>query len=249
MSKIFTSREERERKHFDELAKQGYAWWGSRTPAGKIRLQRRINIIKEKLDIKSGDKILEFGCGCGDFTEEISNILDDKTLIYGIDLSESQINLAKERIKKPNVLFSIESCTHSMFKDNSFDFIIGKSILHHLNLDEALNEIKRILKPGGKIFFTEPNLCNPQVWLQYKIPIFRRLNQASPDENPFYHWTMRRKLQELNFKNILIKPFDFIHPIIPEKLLGIAQKIEKIIEKTFLNEIAGNIFITAQKSY
>lgn len=59
---------------------------------------------------------------------------------------------------------------------------------------------------------------------------------------------MKKKLQELYFRNILIKPFDFIHPIIPEKLLGLAQKIEKVIEKTVLNKIAGNILIVAEKS-
>lgn len=247
MNNTLTPDEENERNHFNELAKHGYAWWGSRTSVAKARMQRRINLLRENLDIKPGNKILELGCGCGDFTIEVSNILDNKTLIYGVDLSEEQIKLAKERVTKTNVFLSVGNCTHSAFENNLFNFIIGKSVLHHLDLDKALKEIERILIPGGKIFFIEPNIHNPQVWLQYHVPFLRKLNQASPNENPFHSSTLKEKLQDLNFKNISIEPFDFIHPLIPEKLLGLAQKIEKVLEKTILKRIAANIVITAEK--
>jgi len=248
MSQEFTSREQREKEHFDELAKHGYAWWGSRTPAAKIRLQRRINLLKENLDIKPENKVLEFGCGCGDFTNKVLEVVSEKTLVYGIDVSEAQIKVAQDNIKKPNARFIVDSCTRTSFEDNYFDFVIGKSILHHLDIDDAIREIKRVLKPSGRMFFVEPNLLNPQQWLQYNVPIIRKLNQGSPDENPFYSWTIKKKLLSYNFKNVLIRPFDFIYPLIPEGLLNLAQKIESIVERTILKEIAGNLLIVAEKS-
>jgi len=47
------------------------------------------------------------------------------------------------------------------FEDESFDMVFGDAILHHLNFVEALDEIRRVLKPGGRILFCEPLGSNP----------------------------------------------------------------------------------------
>jgi SAM-dependent methyltransferase len=47
------------------------------------------------------------------------------------------------------------------FEDNSFDLVFGDAILHHLDFVKALDEIKRVLKPHGKMVFTEPLGNNP----------------------------------------------------------------------------------------
>jgi SAM-dependent methyltransferase len=47
------------------------------------------------------------------------------------------------------------------FADDSFDIVIGASILHHLDLDRALAEIRRVLRPGGRGVFVEPLARNP----------------------------------------------------------------------------------------
>ncbi len=51
---------------------------------------------------------------------------------------------------------------HSLaFKDNSFDIIFGTSILHHLDFNKSLKEIRRVLKNNGQIIFREPLGINP----------------------------------------------------------------------------------------
>jgi ubiquinone/menaquinone biosynthesis C-methylase UbiE len=47
------------------------------------------------------------------------------------------------------------------FEDETFDFVYGDAILHHLNMTPALDEIFRVLKPNGKILFVEPLDINP----------------------------------------------------------------------------------------
>ena len=248
MSQNLTTREERESKHFDKLAREcGYAWWGSQTLAAKMRIQRRINLIKKILPLKAGDKILECGCGTGDFTLDVSNALDEKIFIYAIDLSEAQIDVAKNKIKKQNINFIVDSLTKMTFEDSYFDFVVGNAILHHLDVYNALKEIKRVLKSGGRLLFFEPNMANPQIWLSLNIKPFREFYQASPDETAFWHWEIKKTLLSLDFKNVMVKPFDFIHPLIPKSFLDIAKKTENILEKTFFNEIAGSLIITAEK--
>ena len=240
-------REEREINHFNELASQhGYAWWGSKTEAAKVRISRRINILKKLLS-DNQHKILECGCASGEFTKEIADAFTMDYSIHALDLAESLVKIAKEKITKPNVNFYVGSITELPFNNDFFDAVIGNSILHHLDIEPALTEIKRVLKPNGKLIFFEPNMLNPQVYICLHNNYFRKLNQASPDETAFYKWDIKKTLLAIGFKNVSAKPFDFIHPLIPKNCLKIAKRIESLLEKTPINEIAGSLLITAEK--
>ena len=240
-------RAETEQKHFESVAKEvGYSWWGSNTPASKVRIQRRVNLAKEFLDIKPADKLLECGCGTGEFTLHLSENLNNKSMIYAMDLSKTLIKTAGSKLQKPNVEFIVGNSAQTDFPDNFFDHVIGNGVLHHLDLNSSINEFKRILKPGGKILFFEPNMANPQIWLQFHVKLFRKLTRMSPDEKTFWRWELKKQLLSYNLNNVKIKPFDFIHPLIPTNLLEAAKKFEAGLEKTFLNEIAGSLLIYAE---
>ena len=47
------------------------------------------------------------------------------------------------------------------FRDGAFDAVLGKQILHHLDLKIAIPEIARVLRPGGRAVFLEPLIHNP----------------------------------------------------------------------------------------
>ena len=73
--------------------------------------------------------------------------------------------------------------THSSYGGGNVDSVVGSSVLHHLEVDAALKEIWRVLKPGGLVFFTEPNMMNPQIAVQENVPAIKeRLGDSSPDE-------------------------------------------------------------------
>mgnify|MGYP003311260087 CR=1 FL=1 len=48
--------------------------------------------------------------------------------------------------KNTEINFEVENCEKTKFNSDQFDFIYGAGILHHLNIKESLNEIKRLLK-------------------------------------------------------------------------------------------------------
>ncbi len=242
-----TTRTEIEKKHFEEVvSKLGYSWWGVRTPAAKQRIKRRVELIKKYLELAPGSKILECGCGTGELTLELSNNIGNDTVIYALDIVESLIQHASKNTQKKNVRFITGDIVRSGFCDNSFNYVIGNGILHHLDLEIAIKEFKRILKPGGGILFFEPNMANPQIWLQFNVPLFRKVTRMSPDEKTFWRWEIKKYLSSFGLKNIMIKPFDFIHPLIPEKLLTTFKTLELILEKTPIREIAGSLLIYAE---
>ena len=155
--------------------------WNWESPAGKIRWQRRVKMLTAS--IKQTDKILELGCGTGYFTKEI---VSSGAFVTAIDISPELLTIAKKEITASNVSFEIENAYELSFKDNTFDLIIGSSVLHHLEIKKAICEMHRVLKPGGRIFFTEPNMMNPQIAMQKNIPSLKRKLGDSPDETAFF---------------------------------------------------------------
>lgn len=107
-------------------------------------------------------EVLEYGCGLG----EIATLLARSgAIVTTFDLSPKSILISRQRAKlnkaASNIRLAVAAGENIPYADNSFDFIIGKAILHHLNADLGWSEISRVLKPGGKAVFVEPMGMNP----------------------------------------------------------------------------------------
>lgn len=230
--------------HGKYIREHGEEIWNWSSPAGKLRWARRCRLFKEFIGNRKS-LVLEIGCGTGLFTKELATTANT---ITAIDISDALITEAKKRVHAGNVKFVVDNAYKTKFKPNSYDFIVGSSSLHHLEVDAALKEFSRILKPGGGIMFTEPNMMNPQIALVKNIPALKRRAGDSPDETAFFRWGIAGKLRSHGFTDISIVPFDFMHPGIPESLLGIAGQLTSVIEKVpVLKEIAGSLIIQCRK--
>lgn len=231
-------------EHGRYLAREGAGEiWNWESPAGKIRWKRRVKMLVDPL--KSGDSILELGCGTGYFTKELAKL---DIHVTAIDVSPELIDQAKETIRSDHVTFAIQNAYQMDFANECFHAVIGSSVLHHLDINKAISEIYRVLKTGGTIAFTEPNMLNPQIALQKNIPYLKRKLGDSPDETAFFRWKIRKLLKINGFKQIEVTPFDFLHPAVPEKLIKFISSSGNFIEKTpVLKEIAGSLFIKAIK--
>ena len=217
--------------------------WNWETPAGKIRWDRRAGMLTNFL--KSGMEVLEIGCGTGFFTKEI---IKKPVHLTAIDISPELIDVAKRNILESNVKFIIENAYQMTFENYSFDAVIGSSVLHHLDVDAALKEFYRVLKPGGIIAFTEPNMMNPQIALQKNIPSLKKALGDSPDETAFFSWSIKKKLKQVGFTQVEIVPFDFLHPRIPEKLIKSILPFTHFAENVpLLRQISGSLYIKAIK--
>lgn len=228
-------------KHLKEIWAGSFWYW--ETPAGKLRWQRRIKMLTSH--ISSETEVLEIGCGGGYFTQEI---VKSKAHVVAIDISPDLLEVALKKVRDSNVLFKVGNAYDLSFQDNTFDTIVGSSILHHLDIDKALVEFYRVLKPGGTILFTEPNMLNPQIFLERHTALFGYLIKKSPDETAFVRWRLKRDLLKYGFKNIEITPFDFLHPLTPKLFIPLVKSLGDCLEKIpFLNEIAGSLYIMAVK--
>jgi SAM-dependent methyltransferase len=131
-----------------------------------------------------GRKFLEIGCGHGFVLARLA----ERYETYGLDLSD----YATEQCAR----FTPTSCCHSgdieegipqQFQGMQFDLVMAKYVFEHLKApDKALSTVREMLRPGGLIFFSVPNLDCPgrrlkgQEWYAYKDPT--HISLLPPDE-------------------------------------------------------------------
>lgn len=125
-------------------------WDGDRQYGyGGYRYDGRWLPIAEKMaqhyGLKSGDKILDVGCGKGYLLYEFTQAIPDVE-IAGIDISEYAIQNAKEEVKP---FLQVGNATALPYPDQTFDFVVSILALHNLHnyeLYNALQEIERVGK-------------------------------------------------------------------------------------------------------
>jgi SAM-dependent methyltransferase len=238
------ARLEREIEHGKYLVRTGAGEiWNWEGPAGKLRWRRRVQMLTSHLGPEM--KVLELGCGTAYFTRELALT---GASITAIDISPDLLEEARRNCPATNVRFEMQNAYALSYPDNSFDSVVGSSVLHHLELDEALEQIQRVLRPGGFIRFTEPNMLNPQIALQKNVPAIKKRLGDSPDETAFFRWPLQRRLERTGFRKVRIDPFDFLHPKTPRNWIPAVEKMSNVFEKIpLLREIAGSLFIRASK--
>lgn len=125
--------------------------------------------IDRLLDLRPGERVLEVGCGAGHLTTRLAERGVD---IVGIDVNPNASKIARnDRV----VTMGAEKLD---FADDGFDTIISVHAIEHIAaLEEALVEMARVLRPGGRSLFIYP--AEPIMGL-YAIPTSMILHR-----NPF----------------------------------------------------------------
>jgi SAM-dependent methyltransferase len=217
--------------------------WNWESPAGRLRWARRVKMLSSHL--KPGMTVLELGCGAGYFTQELARSGAD---IVAIDVSPELLEIARANCSAPNVRYQIQNAHALGYAEAVFDSVVGSSVLHHLEIEEALREIYRVLKPMGTIYFTEPNMLNPQIAIQKNIPWIKRKLGDSPDETAFVRWPLWRLLEQTGYREVRIDPFDFLHPKTPVALIDHVKAFGRFLENVpVISEFAGSLYIRATK--
>jgi ubiquinone/menaquinone biosynthesis C-methylase UbiE len=144
----------------------------SRKLAARARLHKEYTIaeigwfawVAKQLPLKSGDRVLDIGCGPGWFWAATTRLLPD-----GLDLTLADLSpgMADEAMKRCQSLSfgSLRSqpadAAALPFDDGSFDIVIAMHMLYHLpNPAAGIAEMYRVLKPGGFLAVTTNDVSN-----------------------------------------------------------------------------------------
>lgn len=173
--------------NFNDLARQ---WDDSR------RIER-VKIISNEIRNNLGDvklnKGLEFGCGTGLITFNLTDLFNDVTLI---DISSEMIEVVNEKIEK----FNLNNCKtiscDLMKSDNleKYDCIYTSMAMHHIiDVEEILNRFYEILNEKGKLCIVELNKDNGD---------FHKNEEGFNGHNGFSQKDLKNILEKYGFKNI-----------------------------------------------
>lgn len=236
----------REIEHHRRIAGRAEEIWNWDSPAGRKRAERRADLLVAGATLGPGRRALEVGCGTGIFLEKVAACGAD---IRGVDLSQDLLARARTRVSGfSNVRLTCGNAEQMPFPTGTFDAVYGSSVLHHLNLERSLREILRVLRPGGRIAFAEPNIWNPQVALMFHYGPSKEYFGVSPDEMAFSRFHANRVLAEAGYRDVAVRPFDFLHPSTPKGWLDAVGRLSLALEATpVLREIAGSLLLTAAK--
>lgn len=124
-------------------------------------------------------KILEVGCGCGEASIYFAK---QGACVTAIDSSSGMIELTKKVAAVHNVQVDTIVCSAEelLFPDNSFDIVYAANVIHHIDMEKTLKEVKRVLVDGGVFVCWDPVKYNPA------INIYRKLAKGvrTVDEHP-----------------------------------------------------------------
>ena len=127
-----------------------------------------------------GGKFLEIGSAS--WASWIHRLKTPVGSVECINISDTEIQNGRDMAAGTEVkpTFKVMDAHSLDYDDASFDVVFGKAILHHLDYVVALDEIDRVLKPGGLMVFMEPLDLNPVGWLVRAVTPDMR----TPDEVP-----------------------------------------------------------------
>src|SRR5216684_2051919 len=129
------------------------------------------NALVEKR-IQSGWKILEIGCSAGYYSQRL---VARGARVFGIDVNTPLIAEAGRTC--PQASFCSADASHLPFAPHSFDAVVMLEVIEHVGEETpALDEIRRVLKPGGLLFLSTPH-TGPFAFLDtfnFRVKFIRR---------------------------------------------------------------------------
>ncbi|MCX7905397.1 MAG: methyltransferase domain-containing protein [Elusimicrobiales bacterium] len=240
--------------------------------SGGFFLSKRLKKVYDIVSSYNFSRILDFGCGRGEFSLKFSL---NGVEAYACDVSDDAIEIAnslknkweKKRGKLPFYIFKIIN-SKLPFENSFFDACVMNDVVEHIEKKELMNvfeEIFRVLKPQGKIFIhTSPG----KLFIKYGLFLYRivgfftgfrfdsNLKDILPDglKKPYHInelsvWEIKKFLKSIGFEKVKYSLWKNPHYIYyftgSDRFLKIIRKISFLIP--FKEIVYSDIFVYAEK--
>lgn len=174
--------------------------------------------LDKRLKEISGGKVLDVASGVGQFIAALMPALKDYDSFVGIDTHEKALTAAKTKFENKPVEFMNMDASAMTFEDESFDTVAIQFSLHHLkDLDKVLEEMLRVLKPGGNFIVSEMYVDGDQSEAQQShIKVHHLSAELDSANGDFHDYTYTRSrireiLKGLKFSSL--DEFDITYPM------------------------------------
>jgi len=148
----------------------------------------------------AGKRVLEVGCGSGVLSVALAV---SGARVTAVDVSASGLRVTRERAAHYGVsdrVETVESAAEELdFPERTFDFFVGKSVVHHLIIDEAMPRLYRFLAPGGRGAIFEPQ-GNPLLdFARARLPYPGKVDEEHGTDEFFTRATIARIIEHFDY--------------------------------------------------
>lgn len=137
-----------------------------RVPPDEVMWQRDLGRSLEVTFAWLGDLrgkcVLELGCGPGDYTVMLAR---RGAQVTAIDIAPASLGITRRRAEASGLAQAVQiqwmAAETLAFPAETFDWVVGFGLLHHADPSALAPEVRRVLRPGGRVLFREPLAANP----------------------------------------------------------------------------------------
>lgn len=208
--------------HFDDVA----AVYDETLPAHVVDhyLRKRSRFV---LDCSPPPgRLLDVGCGTGALAARLVGL---GYRVAGLDPSQGMLDVMKERA--PEVEAVNASATEMPFEEGAFDLSLSVATMHHIADREAvrraLQEMVRVVKPGGRVIVWDHNPRNP-----YWPHLMKRVPQDRGDERLVPVEELVAGLESGGAAPLAVRQLGLVPDFTPRRMLGAAAALERAAERT-----------------
>lgn len=116
-------------------------------------IEQRAEAVRA-LGLRPGDHVLDVGAGPGLLAADMSTVVGTSGRVVGVDVSEAMLHLGRSR--RCGAFFAKSDAERLPFASDSFDAVTSTQVLEYVpNVDAALLELRRVLRPGGRVLIID----------------------------------------------------------------------------------------------
>ncbi|SDJ67384.1 demethylmenaquinone methyltransferase [Sediminibacillus albus] len=154
--------------------------------------------VMKRMSLKQGDSALDVCCGTGDWSIALAEAAGKTGKVVGLDFSKNMLSVGEDKKQENNIgqlEFLHGNAMELPFADNTFDFVtIGFGLRNVPDYMQVLNEMARVVKPGGKVVCLETSQPTAigfrqmyYFYFRFIMPLFGRLFAKSYEEYAWLH--------------------------------------------------------------
>jgi len=178
------------------------------------------------LRLKQSDMVLDVGCGQGVYLARI--VKSYRLSGAGVDISPVSIRYANENFRSNRLKYLVADSLNLPYKDNYFDKVVTFDTLEHIeNQGKAVDEMVRVLKPGGRLLIHTLNVNDKYtldwVWDKMGFDIYSRaFHKRSLFVDPLW---IKGRLEKLNVKLDSIKFYDSFFTLAVDEIIMVSASL------------------------
>lgn len=131
----------------------------------RLRMLKSLNL--------SASKVLEIGCGVGPMTRHLAAEYKE---VMAIDISSYAVDICKSTITENNIDFKVAAAENLPCESSNIDIAFAFDVYEHVeDLDLCYQEVFRVLKPGGILFISVPNVNSLGAKIKGRYPEYKGL--------------------------------------------------------------------------